>query len=67
MIENVVLPSLTAELITSTELFLEQLSPVLWNYSIVRRGVRAVTANMLPVSSERLKDWYEVVWSEGWI
>ena len=59
MIESVVLPSLTAELITSTELFSEQLSPGMWNYT--------VATNLLPVSSECLKDWYEVVWSEGWI
>ena len=66
MIESVVLPSLTAELITSTELFSEQLSPGPWNYTVDTKS-RGVRANLLPVSSECLKDWYEVVWSEGWI
>ena len=58
MIESVVLPSLSG-LIMNTELLTHQFSPGKWYYS--------VAINHLPVSSDGLKDWYEVGWSEGWI
>ena len=58
MIESIVLPSLST-LITNTELCTEQFSPWMWYYSVV--------TNPGPVSSDSLKDWYEMVWNDGWI
>ena len=58
MIESIVLPSLST-LITNTELCTEQFSPGIWYYT--------VASNRGPVFSDSLKDWYEMVWNDGWI
>ena len=58
MIESIVLHSLSM-LITNTELCTEQFSPGRWYYS--------VDINLGPVFSNSLKDWYEMVWNDGWI
>ena len=55
MIESVVLPSLSSDLITISELFTEESSPGLWYCSLP------------PVPRYGSKDWYEEVWIEGWI
>ena len=57
MIESVVLPSLSSDLITITELLTEESSPGLW-YCIFNRP---------PVYRYGSEDWYEEVWIEGWI
>ena len=62
MIESIVLPSLST-LITNTELCMEQFSPGIWYYSVDTSGV----INLGPVFSDSLKDWYEMVWNDGWI
>ena len=59
MIESVVLPSLSSDLITITELLTEESSPGTWYCS--------VATNLPPVSSDGSKDRYEEVWIEGWI
>ena len=59
MIESVVLPSLSSDLITITELLTEESSPGILYYNVV--------ANLPPVSSDGSKDRYEEVWIEGWI
>ena len=59
MIESVVLPSLSSDLITITELLTEESSPGTWYCS--------VDMNLPPVSSDGIKDRYEEVWIEGWI
>ena len=59
MIESIVLPSLST-LITNTELCTEQFSPGIWYCSVV-------DINLGPVFSDSLKDWYEMVWNDGWI
>ena len=55
MIESVVLPSLSSDLITITELLTEESSPGTWYCSLP------------PVSSDGSKDRYEEIWIEGWI
>ena len=60
MIESIVLPSLST-LITNIELCTEQFSPGRWYYNV------AGVTNLGPVSSNSLKDWYEMVWNDGWI
>ena len=59
MIESVVLPSLSPDLITITELLTEESSP----------GPRycSVVINLLPVSRYGSKDWCEEMWVERWI
>ena len=59
MIESVVLPSLSPDLITITELLTEEISP----------GQRYCTVdiNLLPFSRYGSKDWYEEMWVERWI
>ena len=63
MIESVVLPSLSSDLLTITELLMEESSPGIWYYSVVDMWMR----NLPPVSSDGSKDRYEEVWIEGWI
>ena len=65
MIESVVLPSLSSDLITITELLTEESSPGIW-YCNVATNV-AWIRNLPPVSSDGSKDRYEEVWIEGWI
>ena len=60
MIESVVLPSLSSDLITITELLTEKNSPGTWYCSVV-------VTNLPPVSSDGSKYRYEEVWIEGWI
>ena len=60
MIESVVLPSLSSDLITITELLTEESSPGIWYYSVA-------IMNLPPVPRYGSKDWYEEVWIEGWI
>ena len=60
MIESVVLPSLSSDLITITELLTEESSPGIWYCSVV-------VTKPPPVSSDGSKDRYEEVWIEGWI
>ena len=60
MIESVVLPSLSSDLITITELLTEESSPGRWYCKVV-------VTNLPPVSSDGSKDRYEEVWIEGWI
>ena len=57
MIESVVLPSLSNDLIMITELLTEESSPGIWYCSVV--------TNLPPVSSDGSKDRYEEVWIEG--
>ena len=59
MIESVVLPSLSSDLITITELLTEESSPGIWCCNAV--------INLPPVSSDGSKDRYDEVWIEGWI
>ena len=59
MIESVVLPSLSSDLIMITELLTEESSPVIWYCN--------VGTYPPPVSSDGIKDRYEEVWIEGWI
>ena len=59
MIESVVLPSLSNDLITITELLTEESSPGIWYCN--------EATNLPPVSSDGSKDRYEEVWIEGWI
>ena len=59
MIESIVLPSLSSDLITITELLTEESSPGIWYCNIA--------TNLPPVSSDGIKDRYEEVWIEGWI
>ena len=66
MIESVVLPSLSSDLITITELLTEESSPVTWYCSVVATKISWFT-NLPPVSSDGSKDRYEEVWIEGWI
>ena len=63
IIESVVLPSLSSDLITITELLTEESSPGIWYCSKPSSGV----SNLLPVSSDGSKDRYDEVWIEGWI
>ena len=63
MIESVVLPSLSSNLITMTELLTEENSPGMWYCSVDI----AWSTNLPPVSSDGSKDGYEEVWIEGWI
>ena len=63
MIESVVLPSLSSDLITITELLTEKSSPGIWYCSVVSQW----RSNLPPVSSDGSKDRYEEVWIEGWI
>ena len=65
MIESVVLPSLSSDLITITELLTEESSPGIWYCSVAT--IVAWTTNLPPVSSDGSKDRYEEVWIEGWI
>ena len=79
MIESVVLPSLSSDLITITELLTEESSPGIWYcsvawiaYSMNPPPVCSVAksawrTNLLRVSRYGSKDWYEEVWIEGWI
>ena len=60
MIESVVLPSLSSDLIMITELLTEESSPGIWYCSVI-------ATNLPPVSSDGSKDGYEEVWIEGWI
>ena len=64
MIESVVLPGLSSDLITITELLTEESSPDIWYCSV---ATKAWTMNHPPVSSDGSKDGYEEVWIEGWI
>ena len=64
MIESVVLPSLSSDLITITELLTEESSPGIWYCSVDNNAWRN---NLPPVSSDGSKDRYEEVWIEGWI
>ena len=64
MIESVVLPSLSSDLITITELLTEESSPGIWYCNVASV---AWTMNLSPVSSDGSKDRYEEVWIEGWI
>ena len=59
MIESVVLPSLSSDLITIIELLMEESNPGIWYCTIA--------SNPLPVSSDGSKDRYDEVWIEGWI
>ena len=65
MIESVVLPSLSSDLIRITELLKKESSPGIWYCSVATR--EAWRTNLLPVSSDGSKDRYEEVWIEGWI
>ena len=65
MIESVVLPSLSSDLITITELLTEESSPGIWYCNVVNRIVWM--RNLPPVSSDGGKDRYEEVSIEGWI
>ena len=65
MIESVVLPSLSSDLLTITELLAEESSPGIWYCSVVIK--EDWTRNLPPVSSDGSKDRYEEVWIEGWI
>ena len=67
MIKSVVLPSLSSDLITITELLTEESSPGTWYCSVVVRVEVACITNPPPVSSDGSKDRYEEVWIEGWI
>ena len=68
MIESVVLPSLSSDLITITELLTEESSPGIWYYSVVVINGQVVWMMKLPPSSsDGSKDRYEEVWIEGWI
>ena len=60
MIESVVLPSLSSNLITIAELLMEESSPGIWYCSVV-------ATNLPPVSSDGSKDRNEEIWIEGWI
>ena len=60
MIESIVLPSLSSDLIMITELLMEQSNPGIWYGSVV-------ATNVPPVSSDGSKDRYEEAWIEGWI
>ena len=62
MIESVVLPSLSSDLIMITELLTEESSPGIWYCSVVN-----IATNLPPVSSDGSKNRYEEVWIEGWI
>ena len=62
MIESVVLPSLSSDLITITELLTEESSPGIWYCSVATKAT-----NLPPVSSDGGKDRYEEVWIEGLI
>ena len=64
MIESVVLPSLSSDLITITELLTEESSPGIWYCSVV---IIDRMRKLPPVSSDGSKDRYEEVWIEGWI
>ena len=66
MIESVVLPSLSSDLITITELLTEESSPGIWYCSVVIINV-VWLRNLPQVSSDGSKDGYEEVWIEGWI
>ena len=68
MIESIVLPSLST-LITNTELCTEQFSPGMWYYNVGTNigGTNIGATNLGPVSSDSLKDLYEMVWNDGWI
>ena len=59
MIESVVLPSLSPDLITITELLTEESSP--------GRRYCIVVINHPPFSRYGSKDWYEEMWVERWI
>ena len=63
MIKSVVLPSLSSDLITITELLTEEISPGTWYCSVAI----IATTNRPPVSSDGSKDRYEEAWIEGWI
>ena len=67
MIESVVLPSLSSDLITITELLTEESSPGIWYCSVRWGPAITVSTNLPPVSSGSSKDRYEEVWIEGWI
>ena len=71
MIESVVLPSLSSDLIMITELHTEESSPGSWYCSVARKVYKATivawTRNLPPVSSDGSKNRYEEVWIEGWI
>ena len=68
MIESVVLPSLSPDLITITELLMEESSPGL-RYCRVgfSSSVASVDNNLIPFSRYGSKDWYEEMWVERWI
>ena len=65
MIESVVLPSLSSDLITITELLTEESSPGIWYYSVATKV--SWMRNLPTVSSDGSKNRYEEVWIEGWI
>ena len=65
MIESVVLPSLSSDLITIIDLLMEESSPGTWYCSVATKAVWRM--NLPPVSSDGSKDRYEEVWIEGWI
>ena len=65
MIESVVLPSHSSDLITIPELLTEESSPGIRYCSVV--DTIAWIRNLPPVSSDGSKDRYEEVWIEGWI
>ena len=67
MIEGVVLPSLSSDLIMITELLTEESSPGIWYCNVYAVATNDITTNPPPVSSDGSKDWYEEVWIEGWI
>ena len=63
MNEGIVSPSLSSDLITMMREFLtEESSPSIWHCT-EGEGM----ANLVPISSDGLKDWYEDVRIQGWI
>ena len=81
MIESVVLPSLSPDLITITELITitgliaitglititELITELLTEESSPGRRYYSVVINLLPFSKYGSKDWYEEMWVERWI
>ena len=67
MIESVVLPSLSSDLITITELLTEESSPGSWYCNVQSVANKFLMTKLPPVSSDGSKDRYEKVWIEGWI
>ena len=63
MNEGIVSPSLSSDLITMMRGFLTEESSPGIRHGIVGEGM----ANLVPISSDGLKDWYEDVRIQGWI